>query len=68
MLRHLFQTAASLPCTDEGNERLLDVNGDSSVNLTDAVHVLGYLFQSGAPPVLGVGCVLIDGCPTACES
>jgi hypothetical protein len=33
-----------------GNLLFLDVNGSGSVNLTDAVAILNYLFLSGAPP------------------
>ena len=66
-LRYLFQGGVDLPCTAEGNRLLLDMNGDSALNVTDPVQLLDYLFQNGAPPALGVNCVLIDGCPTVCD-
>jgi len=50
----------------EGNRRLLDSNGDASVNLTDAIQLLRYLFLGGDPHVLGTRCVRLTGCPAAC--
>ena len=37
-----------------------------SLDLSDAVSVLQYLFQSKLPHVLGTTCVPIGGCPQAC--
>jgi hypothetical protein len=50
----------------EGNLVLLDTNGDARVDLADAVHLLNHLFLGGSPPVLGLECVRITGCPAAC--
>ena len=47
---------------------LLATAAAGQVNLTDAVHVLMYLFQAGPEPALGTGCVKILGCPEACKS
>jgi hypothetical protein len=44
----------------------LDSNGDASVDLSDVVHLLSYLFQGGPPHVLGTECFPIAGCPTRC--
>lgn len=61
-----------LPCgdgsfDDPANSDLLNFNGDASVNLTDAVNVLLYLFRAGPPHFLGTECVVIPGCPNACR-
>ncbi|HVR75825.1 MAG TPA: PKD domain-containing protein, partial [Planctomycetota bacterium] len=72
VLRHLFQgSLEALPCEggtllDSGNLSLLDADASASVNITDAVYTLNYLFLGGPPPVLGTGCVRIAGCPDAC--
>ena len=72
LLGHLFLgSPARLPCQegtidDPANISLLDVNGDNSLNLTDAIHSLAYLFMGGAPPVPGTECRPIPGCPEAC--
>ena len=34
--------------------------------MADAIYLLNYLYQGGAPPVLGTGCVRIRGCEDAC--
>jgi hypothetical protein len=62
-----------LPCagdlpTGQGNRTLLDLDGDRTVGLTDAVHLLNYLFLAGPAPVLGTLCLPIAGCPGACSS
>ena len=49
-----------------GNRVLLDGNADGLVDLADAVQLLAYLFQGGLPPSLGVVCIRIEGCPSAC--
>jgi len=73
LLSRLFQ-GGELPCgpfaTDPGNVGLLDGNGDSRVDLSDAVRLLDFLFRGSAPPVLGLSCVPIEGCPdnaSACQ-
>jgi lamin tail-like protein/CotH protein len=63
--------SAVLPCgngtlSDPANVSLLDASGDGSVDLTDTVHTLGYLFLGGPPPVLGEGCTEIPGCRDRC--
>ncbi|MCZ6792632.1 MAG: metallophosphoesterase [Planctomycetota bacterium] len=60
-----------LPCgegeaDDPGNIELLSANGDGEVNLSDAVYVLSYLFTGGPAPVLGEGCVRVEGCSPRC--
>ncbi len=71
-LRFLLGSVTSpLPCegSDIGegaNLQLLDLNGDGRVNLADPVYGLSFLFAAGPPPVLGVQCVPIEGCPHAC--
>jgi hypothetical protein len=69
VIRHLVSGATSLPCqTDEANLKLLDGDGNGSLNITDATQVLRYLFQDGPPLALGAGCVTIVGCPAACAN
>jgi hypothetical protein len=53
---------------DEANRKLLDTNGDSRVDLTDAVGLLEHLFLAGPPPALGTDCVDIPGCQDTCGS
>ena len=60
-----------LPCADgvfghPSNQALLDVDGDQQSNLTDAVFLLLYLFNNGAPPALGTECLQLADCPDAC--
>ena len=71
MVRRLFvDGAAPLPCEgslqEGGNLALLDVNEDSSFNLTDAIYLLGYMFQGGPAPGLGDECVRLKGCANNC--
>jgi len=72
MLLHLFSgRAASLPCegtliTEGGNAALADVSGDATVNLTDPVYLLQFLFRGGPRPADGIDCVRIPGCRDAC--
>ena len=42
-------------------------DGDGKVNLADVIYTLSHLFRGGAPPVLGVECVSIEGCPSLCD-
>jgi hypothetical protein len=73
LLAHLFGGGAKAPPCEpegldgEGNRALLDVNGDEAVDISDAVFLLGYLFAGGPPPVQGMGCIEISGCPDACS-
>ena len=73
LFRHIFvETPTTLPCGDgtldtAGNRRLLDVNGDEELNLADALHLLNFAFQRGAPPAMGVTCTPISGCSDACN-
>ncbi len=60
-----------LPCGDgtfdaPANQVILDINGDASVNLTDGVHLLLWMFQRGDPPALGTSCVPLVDCPDLC--
>lgn len=57
-----------LPCMDsaeEPNARLYDLNGDSLVDFTDAVHGLLWFYVGGAPPVSGTECLAVQECHTA---
>jgi hypothetical protein len=54
----LSRAPQDLPCTDDaGNASILDVNGDAALNTADLVHLAGYLFYGGGPPVQGTGCI-----------
>ena len=60
-----------LPCgtgevSDPGNAVLLDLNGDTRVDLADGIHLLIYLFQGGPQPAGGTECRPIEGCEQAC--
>ena len=72
LLRHLFiGSPERLACGDgsagdPANVAALDGNGDGGVNLSDAVHVLDFLFRGGSPPAGGTGCVSLSACPNAC--
>ncbi len=71
LLALLFSRAAgSEPCEGDidagGNLVLLDVNGDQRVDVTDPIVLLEFLFLRGPAPALGVDCVRIEGCPSAC--
>jgi hypothetical protein len=44
-----------------------DFNGDERLDLTDALAILNFLFQRGAPHVLGYACAELTGCPVGCE-
>jgi hypothetical protein len=72
MVRRLFvDDAGPLPCEgslqEGGNLALLDVNEDSSFNLSDAIYLLGYMFQGGPAPRLGDDCVRLKGCVNNCQ-
>ena len=44
----------------------LDVDGNGSVNITDVISLLEYLYQNGPPPELGTDCVRLEGCANLC--
>ena len=59
------------PCADgspdsPGNIGILDSNGDEEVNVSDAVWLLAYLYQGGAPPSRGTDCLRLESCPNIC--
>ena len=68
---HLFLGfPRSLPCTDDGNLQLLDWQADDSLDLSDGISLLTFLFDSTSlPHALAVpggessGCIGIRGCP-----
>ena len=72
LLLHLFGRRPELPpCGDgmldsPGNIAILDSNGDEAVNVSDAVWLLGYMYQGGAPPSRGTDCLRLVGCPNVC--
>lgn len=58
----------ALPCgTQEANRQLADGNGDGRMDVSDAVHLLNFLFLGGAPHDLGRECVAIADCPVVCQ-
>ncbi|MBI4600589.1 MAG: CotH kinase family protein [Planctomycetes bacterium] len=72
LLRLFLGASKPLPCegtsvTDGGNKTILDLNGDESVNVSDAVYLLNFLFRGGPVPSRGTSCVRVQGCPTACR-
>ncbi len=67
LLRHLFSGAPISPCDSaEGNTKFFDINGDQTLNATDAIQLLRYLFAAGDAPALGKSCVVISGCAEGC--
>jgi hypothetical protein len=56
------------PCDEAGSTKLLDADGNGELNITDAIHVLAFLFQGGPAHALGESCVPIAGCPDACAN
>ena len=68
----LGEPGVTLPCgdgtvDDPSNKAILDTNGDSRVDLTDALYTLNHLFQSGPPPTLGASCTRLAGCSDNCS-
>ena len=58
LVSFLFSGGVLLPCGDGGaghaaNISLLDTNRDLSVDSSDVVYNLSYLFSTGEPPVQG---------------
>jgi hypothetical protein len=72
ILRSLVDVASvELSCGDgengiAGARAVIDVNLDGNVDLTDAVHLLNYLFLQGSPPTAGRSCVPVAGCGAIC--
>ena len=72
ILIYLFARKGNeLPCEGEtamdgGNHILFDVNGDANVSMADPIYLLFFLFKQGPPPVKGLECVSIEGCPDTC--
>jgi len=61
-----------LPCgngreTDPANVALIDHDETGTLNLSDGVALLQYLFLQGRPPPLGIDCVEIRGCDGLCD-
>lgn len=73
LLRQLYLGApAEVPCDSKnlftgGSLVLLDVNGDSRADLSDAVYTLNFLFIRGPEPVLGTECIRVETCPSICR-
>ncbi len=62
----------SLPCSDGnlaegGNLALLNLNGDQTVDISDVVYQLTFLYLDGAAPEQGVFCRRIPNCPDVCN-
>ncbi len=45
----------------------LDYNGDDRMDLSDGIGLLNWLFQGGAGHALGLDCVVIENCESACN-
>ena len=55
------------PChTEEGNRELQDTDGDGVLTQNDALRLLKYFFLGESPPVGGLECIPIPGCPGGC--
>lgn len=72
LLGRLFaENATALPCggnspNEGGDLRLLDFDGNGVVQLTDAVGLFLFLFDSGRPHHLGPNCIAVMGCSSGC--
>jgi hypothetical protein len=71
-LDRLFSAEGQAPCRggsilEGGNRTLHDFDAGGTVNITDAILLLEYVFRRGAPPTLGTSCLPITGCPSACS-
>jgi len=71
LARMYFSESPPLPCGEdsvfgEANLRVLDVNGDTGIDLSDVIHLLSYLFLGGSPPAAGDNCIRVPGCPEVC--
>ena len=56
----LDQTPQEPPCgTDEGTVAILDINGDSVLDISDIARLANFLFNGAAQPVQGLGCIEI---------
>ncbi|MBI4583416.1 MAG: hypothetical protein HY717_05265 [Planctomycetes bacterium] len=42
---------------------MLDFNGDSGIDQSDAIGILSWKFLGGPPHLLGIACVPIADCP-----
>lgn len=70
LLFNLFGPVTLQPCESEASNRELqhsDGDGDGQLTIVDGVRVLNYLYLAGEPPARGRDCVLISGCPGACD-
>lgn len=73
MLGYLFLgNPQRLPCgrgsaEEPSNVRVLDANADEKLDLSDPLYLLGFLFLGGPPPVQGLGCIAVSGCPNVCR-
>ena len=72
LLRRVTGDLSTLPCEggslqEGGNFAVFNLNGDLSVDLSDIVFLLNYIFMSGLEPVLGGACLRIEGCPSVCS-
>jgi hypothetical protein len=61
----------ALPCgagaaADPANDRLLHGNGDSGIDISDAVSLLAWRFLGGPEHALGKECRPIPGCRNGC--
>lgn len=71
LLDHLYGGGRELPCEGAtiavgANRSLLDLDGNTSVDVTDVLVLLNFLFSDGPEPALGSFCVRIEGCPDTC--
>lgn len=71
LLAYLFGSpGGALPCggaTPTASDLLLvDLNTDGAIDLADVLFMLSTLFQGGPPPALGLDCIEVDSCPSAC--
>ncbi|MEM7233749.1 MAG: hypothetical protein AAF517_16355 [Planctomycetota bacterium] len=66
----LFLGSGRPPCpgalSEAANTELLDWNGDASVDISDGISQLSYLFLAGPEHRLGTRCVSVPACPNAC--
>ena len=62
---------SAFPCGDGssgdlGNLRLIDWQGDGTIDVSDGISALQSLFGQGSQHTRGCACMPVAGCPTAC--
>jgi hypothetical protein len=59
-----------MPCgpdfQSEANRAAQDINLDGLIDITDGIYLLEFLILGSSPPMQGLDCILVPGCPDSC--